>query len=252
MEDHQKDQQSRDTETTPSNKEVNTTETSAKQTQPNETKPVEEEKKVENQNTNLSCKTCGKSDVELSRCGACGKVRYCSSDCQKKDWKNHKLDCTYKPPVKETTKEPVQSEDKSEFYDHLKLIGEGNFSQIFLVKRKDKEEKYAMKVVNKQRVKMLHKENDLVMEKHCLTKLKDSEYVINFIDSFDNFLNVYLVMEYMPGGELWEIVKCFGLPTQSIIKYFFAHIVNAVSACHEKGIVHRDLKVIFFFLGCVV
>ncbi len=80
-----------------------------------------------------------------------------------------------------------------------------------------------------------------------MTKLKDSECVVDFIDSFDNFEKIYLVMEYMPGGELWEIIKCFGLPSQSLVKYFFAHIVNAVEACHEKGIVHRDLKVLYRF-----
>lgn len=211
----------------------------------NEAKYIEEEKKENNStpSAKLACNACGKSDVELLKCGGCGNVRYCSSDCQKKDWKNHKPNCNFKPKATEKIKEPAEPEDRADLYDHLKLVGEGNFSQIFLVRRKGKEETYAMKVVNKQRVKMLHKENDLLMEKHCLIKMKDSEYVIDYIESFQNFLNLYLVMEYMPGGELWDLVKCFGLPSQSIVKYYFAHVVNAVTAIHEKGIVHRDLKV---------
>ena len=51
-------------------------------------------------------------------------------------------------------------------------------------------------------------------------------------------------MEVATGGELWDEVKCFGLPSSSLIKYYFTHIIKAVAACHEKGIVHRDLKVI--------
>ena len=47
-----------------------------------------------------ACKTCGKLNAELSKekkklktCGKCKKVAYCSKECQKEDWKDHKEDC---------------------------------------------------------------------------------------------------------------------------------------------------------------
>lgn len=41
----------------------------------------------------MGCKTCGKTDSQLMRCGKCGVVRYCSKECQASDWKMHKKAC---------------------------------------------------------------------------------------------------------------------------------------------------------------
>ena len=49
-------------------------------------------------------------------------------------------------------------------------------------------------------------------------------------------------MEYLSGGELWELCHSYGLPSRAEIKYYLYKILLAVQECHNKGIVHRDLK----------
>jgi len=82
----------------------------------------------------------------------------------------------------------------------------------------------------------------VIMEKHCLKKLEGNEYVIKLQDTFQDELNLYMVMELVPCGELWDLVKNFGLKSVSLIKYFTAHIIKAIESLHSKGVVHRDLK----------
>jgi len=193
------------------------------------------------------CNKCQKTDVDFFKC-ACGNVFYCGRDCQKADWKEHKPVCNYKPETKPKIEEAPQQKEKAEApskaenYTKIRKAGDGNFSEIWLVEKKDTKEQYALKIINIQRLRQLHKENDVVMEVHCLNRLADCENVINLHERFKDELSLYLVMEYVPGGELWDRLRSFGFIAESLLKYFFAHLVKAVEVIHSRGIVHRDLK----------
>jgi len=211
------------------------------------------------------CNFCQKPGSQLLACGACHTVKYCNADCQKQDWKSHKPNCTFNKvsqsstsaleakstnDAKESKPEDAQISaqtntklsTKAEDYMQVKQIGLGNFSEIYLVRHKDNGEEFALKIIPKQKLKSLHKENDVIMEKHCLKKLEGNEYVIKLQDTFQDELNLYMVMELVPCGELWDLVKNFGLKSVSLIKYFTAHIIKAIESLHSKGVVHRDLK----------
>jgi len=186
------------------------------------------------------CNKCKKTDVEFFKC-ACGNVFYCGRDCQKADWKEHKPVCNYKPEPRPQP-QPEAAPSKAENYTKIRKAGDGNFSEIWLVEKKDTKDQYALKIINIQRLRQLHKENDVVMEVHCLNRLADCDYVIKLYERFKDELSLYLVMEYVPGGELWERLRSFGFIAESLLKYFYAHLIKAVEFIHSRGIVHRDLK----------
>jgi serine/threonine protein kinase len=202
------------------------------------------------------CSLCKTAGTDLLECGACHQVKYCNVECQKKHWKEHKPDCSYKPPQAsdENKKEDTITPDnpvsvdntkthlKADDYIQIKQIGVGNFSEILLVKKKDTEGEFAMKMIPKLKLRQLHKENDVIIEKHCLKKLEPSGCVIKLFDTFQDELNLYMIMEYVPGGELWDIVKNFGLKSRSLIKYYTALVIKGIEYIHSKGVVHRDLK----------
>jgi 3-phosphoinositide dependent protein kinase-1 len=196
------------------------------------------------------CDSCQKELTEALKCGACGTAYYCSLDCQKANWKVHKTVCSFKPsPKTEPTEEKksdslkeAEERQKIDDYTLLRKCGTGNFSEIWEAKSKVDQNTYAVKIIQKQRVQSLHKEKDVLMEKHALKQLEGSDYVIKLYDTFKDDLNLYFVMEYAEGGELWNQLKSFGLVAGSLVKYYFTHLVKAVHFIHSKGIVHRDLK----------
>lgn len=201
------------------------------------------------QATHLKCQVCHLQNTKLSACSACKSVYYCSIQCQKKDWKEHKAACCF---VSAKQKQMEEEEAERRRKEALKtkigdfklgpIVGTGNFSEICHAIDRRNSQTRAIKIINKMRVKQLRKEKDVLMEKHCLMRLKDNPFVPNLYDTFTDDLSLYIVTDLVDGGELWERVKGFGVFQLSLVKYFMASILKAVASCHAIGIVHRDLK----------
>lgn len=89
----------------------------------------------------------------------------------------------------------------------------------------------------------MRKQADVFMEKHCLTKLKDCEHVVQLYGTFQDELSLFFQMEFPSGGQLWQRSKTFGVIPESIFRYYACHVIKAISVLHNKyQIVHRDLK----------
>lgn len=186
-------------------------------------------------NLEKQCYICKKLD-DLFLCSRCKLVYYCDQKCQKKDWNDHKDYCL---PIE---KQPNYEHINLDHFKDLKKIGEGNFSDIYSALNLFDKKTYAIKIINKAKLARVRKEADILMERYCLKKLNDNPYVIDIYSTFQDDLNLFLHLEFVKGGELWDIVKIFGLESVSLVKYFFAQIFLAVESIHNLGIVHRDLK----------
>lgn len=79
-------------------------------------------------------------------------------------------------------------------FKNLKGIGAGNFSVIFRGESKKDGKIYAVKQVEKVKVKRMRKEADVFMEKHCLGRLSDCSYVIKLYKTFQDEMNLYFKM----------------------------------------------------------
>ena len=115
-----------------------------------------------------SCQVCDKPN-STKKCTACKAAVYCSVDCQKKDWPEHKQSCglCYATYFAEN-KGALKYED----FEVIKKLGDGNFTEVFKVSYKLFPSKYfALKVCSLSKVKSLRKETDILLEKHSLNKL---------------------------------------------------------------------------------
>eukprot|EP01125_Pyxidicula_operculata_P019835 TRINITY_DN721_c0_g1_i1.p1 TRINITY_DN721_c0_g1~~TRINITY_DN721_c0_g1_i1.p1 ORF type:complete len:340 (+),score=71.61 TRINITY_DN721_c0_g1_i1:175-1194(+) len=152
-----------------------------------------------------------------------------------------------KKPKKRTTKDIPKgrtkhdpSEDITKYYDITdKVLGMGNFSQVRLGIDKETGTRVALKIVDKSAVK--HKPEMLANEVDILLKL-DHPNIVKLLDLFDTERYLYLVMELVTGGELFDRIVEREQYSERDAREVMKQLFNAIAYIHSKGIVHRDLK----------
>ncbi|GBM98234.1 Calcium/calmodulin-dependent protein kinase type 1 [Araneus ventricosus] len=137
-------------------------------------------------------------------------------------------------------KETASVEDKYEFKD---LLGTGAFSQVVLAESKDEGSKmYAIKCIDKKALK--GKEDSLENEIKVLRRLARLKHpnIVQLVETFEDKNKVYLVMELVTGGELFDRIVEKGSYTEKDASHLIRQILEAVDYMHSQGVVHRDLK----------
>jgi len=119
------------------------------------------------------------------------------------------------------------------------LLGTGNFSQVKLGISKLSSQKVAIKIIDKKRVK--HRPEILTNEVEILTSI-DNKYIIKLLDLFDTPDYLYLVMELVRGGELFDRIVERESYSEADAKEVMRQLLLALEYIHSRGIVHRDLK----------
>ncbi|EGR29497.1 ph-protein kinase domain protein, partial [Ichthyophthirius multifiliis] len=127
-------------------------------------------------------------------------------------------------------------------------IGHGAFGKVFLVNKIDTEEIYAMKVYEK----MSLFENNILMKVISERKiLKDvhSEFIVKLSYAFQAENKIYLLMEFVQGGELHQYLKKLIKFDENKTKFYTAQIILALEILHQNNILYRDLKLENVLLG---
>ena len=121
-----------------------------------------------------------------------------------------------------------------------KEIGEGNFGKVKLAEFKPTGEEFAIKILNKKKIKKKMK-NVMLRENEIITKLNHINvvFVYKIIDKPEDY---YIVMEYCKLGELFDYIVEKKKLEEEEAAVFFYQLINGVEYIHSKGIAHRDLK----------
>ena len=128
----------------------------------------------------------------------------------------------------------------------LKLIGKGTMGEVYLSSRKDCKEHFATKKVTKEYADRPQVKKYFVNEISLLKRLKHNK-IVKLIDLKQTPSHYYIVMEYCNGGSLLHCLRkyitLYKKPfSEEIVQYLMRQIVRGVKYIHEKGIIHRDLK----------
>ena len=125
-------------------------------------------------------------------------------------------------------------------YRMKKEIGEGNFGKVKLAEFIPTGEEFAIKILNKEKIKKKMKNVNL-RENEIITKLNHINivFVFNIIDTPENY---YIIMEYCKLGELFDYIVKKKRLSEEEASVFFYQLINGVDYMHSKGIAHRDLK----------
>ncbi|XP_029590169.1 serine/threonine-protein kinase MRCK beta [Salmo trutta] len=127
-------------------------------------------------------------------------------------------------------------------FEMLKVIGRGAFGEVAVVKMKNTERVYAMKILNKWEM-LKRAETACFREERNVLVNGDCQWITTLHYAFqdDNFL--YLVMDYYVGGDLLTLLSKFEdrLP-EDMSKFYVAEMVLAIHSIHQQHYVHRDIK----------
>ena len=139
----------------------------------------------------------------------------------------------------EITKETMIN--KSHF-DYLHVVGRGGFGKVWKVVHKKQKKVFALKEMSKAKIIDKRSQKSINYERELLSILK-SPFLINMHYAFQDYENVYIVLEYLSGGDLRYHLgtqrKGFN---QEQTKFFIACIIEALDYVHGKKVIHRDIK----------
>uniref|UniRef100_A0A8C2KRL8 Rho-associated protein kinase 2 n=1 Tax=Cyprinus carpio TaxID=7962 RepID=A0A8C2KRL8_CYPCA len=137
---------------------------------------------------------------------------------------------------------------KPEDFDRVKVIGRGAFGEVQLVRHKASQKVYAMKVLSKFEM-IKRSDSAFFWEERDIMAFADSPWVVQLCCAFQDDRSLYMVMEYMPGGDLVNLTSTYDVP-EKWAKFYTAEVVLALDAIHSMGFVHRDIKPDNMLLDC--
>lgn len=129
---------------------------------------------------------------------------------------------------------------KSSDFNVLQTIGRGAFGKVDLVRHKKSGQVYAMKLLSKSEM-IKRSESAFYWEERFIMAHSSSEWIVKLHYAFQDEKFLYMAMDYMPGGDLVNLMSNFDVP-EKWAKFYCAEIVLAVNSIHEMGFVHRDVK----------
>ncbi|XP_051951657.1 rho-associated protein kinase 2-like isoform X3 [Xyrauchen texanus] len=129
---------------------------------------------------------------------------------------------------------------KMEDFDRVKLIGRGAFGAVQLVRHKASQQVYAMKQLSKFEM-VKRSDSAFFWEERDIMAFSKSPWIVQLCCAFQDEKHLYLVMEFMPGGDLVSLTSNYDIP-EEWARFYTAEVVLALDAIHSLGFIHRDIK----------
>ncbi|KAJ8268086.1 hypothetical protein COCON_G00132580 [Conger conger] len=129
---------------------------------------------------------------------------------------------------------------KAEDYEVVKVIGRGAFGEVQLVRHKATRKVYAMKLLSKFEM-IKRSDSAFFWEERDIMAFANSAWVVQLFYAFQDDRYLYMVMEYMPGGDLVNLMSNYDVP-EKWARFYTAEVVQALDGIHSMGFIHRDVK----------
>ncbi|KAG0344196.1 hypothetical protein BG004_004645 [Podila humilis] len=127
-------------------------------------------------------------------------------------------------------------------FDILRVLGIGSFGKVYQVRKKDTGRIYAMKVLNKKRIIEQKQVEHTIAERNVLVQALQSPFIVGLKFSFQTPTKLYLVQDFMNGGELFFHMQNEGTFSEARARFYTAELVLALEHLHACNVVYRDLK----------
>ncbi|XP_040208511.1 serine/threonine-protein kinase greatwall isoform X2 [Rana temporaria] len=136
---------------------------------------------------------------------------------------------------------PVPQPPSIEDFNIVKPISRGAFGKVYLGRRKNNNRLFAVKVVKKADMINKNMVHQIQAERDALA-LSKSPFIVHLYYSLQSANNIYLVMEYLIGGDVKSLLHIYGYFDEDMAMKYISEVALALDYLHRHGIIHRDLK----------
>ena len=134
-----------------------------------------------------------------------------------------------------------RSRIKPDRFQRIALIGKGGFGSIWLVNDSQTGNKYALKVLRKADIIQTEQITNVRTERDVLAR-SNNPWIANLEFSFQDSNYLYLVLEFIQGGDLMNLLIKRSILSENEAKFYCGEIALALNSIHQRGLVHLDLK----------
>ncbi|KAI6649825.1 cGMP-dependent protein kinase 1 isoform 2 [Oopsacas minuta] len=130
-------------------------------------------------------------------------------------------------------------------FELLKVLGKGGYGKVYLVRKVngiDSNRVYAMKVLKKALIIRNHKDMIHTKAERSILEAINHPFIVNLHYAFQTNGKLYLILEYLSGGELFALLEKEGIFLEDNSTFYLAQITLALEHLHSHGIIYRDLK----------
>jgi calcium/calmodulin-dependent protein kinase I len=120
------------------------------------------------------------------------------------------------------------------------VLGSGNYAVVKLARQKGNRHKVAVKCIDTSKIS--EKEKKIVEREVTIYRSLSHPNILQCHDFFTTNKHMYIVLEYLGGGELFDQIVKHSFYTEGKARDVIKTIIDAISHCHNKNIAHRDLK----------
>ena len=146
------------------------------------------------------------------------------------------------------SKESRRAISRSDF-ESLAVIGRGAFGEVRLVRKKggtpvQDDRIYALKAMKKEMMVVKNQVGHVKAEREVLSTADDNDKWLTVLHySFQDDSNLYMVMEFLPGGDLMSLLMKEDKFSETVTMFYMAEAAQAIASVHSLGYIHRDIKV---------
>ena len=143
--------------------------------------------------------------------------------------------------VPEDLLNPTKEKIGPSSFNVLTMIGKGSFGEVFLVEKIDTKLLYAMKVLNKSKIKANNLIRYASTERNVLS-VSDHPFIVGLKFAFQTHEYLFMILDFAPGGDLSEHIAREGRLSEPLAKVYMCEIILALEDLHNRDIIFRDLK----------
>ncbi|KAM3141388.1 hypothetical protein pb186bvf_006506 [Paramecium bursaria] len=174
--------------------------------------------------------------------------------CSSQETQEQKKEPTYDSQINHDTDEDEDLQEANQItlddsnkkiglqdFEFIKVLGRGSFGKVVLIRKKDSQELYAVKILRKSLLTSQKSKQNALQEKRILQKI-NSDFVVKLHFAFQSSTRLYMVLDFMIGGELFLHLRLKQRFNEQTTQFYAAEILHALSVLHNHGVVYRDLK----------